>query len=846
MEVTGSRLRSLVGEQPAVPVLSINNEELVRRGVTRLADVRWAIPQLGVSQGFNDNLVNGGPSRAQMSSTTFDLRGLGGNSTLVLVNGRRIPHSGQAFPGGAGGREDFNVDGLPISAIERIDVLPQGAGAIYGADAIAGVVNLVLKKNYSGGEIDFTYDDTFSTDVANFTTSLTAGFTQDKLTTFFTVSRSTQNALGARDRYFTANAAPSVYSPLEGATLSMERYPATATSPVPGFGTPVVALPAGTTGTDYTTGDLTDGSDMPLYRTSDYSQLINESDTTSVSGRINYRVNNLFEPYAEVRWSRMSFDYVGTPLTFLNQLPVGYIGNPFDVPVYLSKTFYDIRPQVESSQENSAIVLGTRGNLPAGWTYDLSYTWTRNQVWDNAINNGFNYAALTAALAETDPSRQINFAYDSATMENPNGQSLIDLLSTTLHEDTSDLYSALFSASGPIWEGWAGDVQLAVGGESQREEVEFFLSPALSYALQDPFTRTINAAFAEVAVPLLGEAQDLPLVHRLEVRGAIRHEDFSDIGGHASPSVSVLFQPVEWMTLRANRSEGFKAPKLYDLLSPYYDTTTNILERYGYYDPYRGNEAVFGTYDLSTGGQPGLQPETSVSYNAGIVIDVPGIEGLSLSADWWETEFDDRVGSASYQVLFEYFPERITRGPRLATDPADWLGPITGIDSSSINLSWVRATGMDFSMTYHRMTGWGEFLAHATYTKQDPQEQQATPGSSLSYRYFPERLSGSLAWIKGPWEAGVSVNYQGTYTPYGPTNTTWIYPSLIEWNPRVAYQFGRDPSAGFFSSLLSDTKLSLTVINALNNKPGPAALASNRYVNDPRLSRYVLSLNKKF
>lgn len=204
LEVTGSHIRTLGAEAEALPVFTFSQVELERRGVERIADIRWAIPQLGASVGFNDNLQNGGTSRAQQVGTSFNLRGLGGNSTLVLVDGRRIPHTGQEAPGGAGGREDFSVDGIPVSAIERIDILPEGAGAIYGSEAIAGVVNIVLKKNYQGSEMRVSYDNTFDSDVADMSVSLTTGIRKKRFSGFLTLSYERQNGMMSRDRWFTA------------------------------------------------------------------------------------------------------------------------------------------------------------------------------------------------------------------------------------------------------------------------------------------------------------------------------------------------------------------------------------------------------------------------------------------------------------------------------------------------------------------------------------------------------------------------------------------------------------------------------------------------------------------
>ncbi|MCF3651581.1 TonB-dependent receptor plug domain-containing protein [Synoicihabitans lomoniglobus] len=845
VEVTGSRLRSLVGEQPAMPVITLGAEELSRRGMSRLADVRWAIPQLGASVGFNDNMMNGGPSRAQQSSTSFDLRGLGGNSTLVLIDGRRIPHTGQAFPGGAGGREDFNIDGLPVSAIERIDILPQGAGAIYGSDAIAGVVNIVLKKNYTGGQLDLSYDNTFDGDAANLTASLTGGFAKDKFSGFVTVSTAKQNALAARDRAFSFAPAPSAYTPYEGATLSTAYAPDFGGSNLPGLSTHVVALPDGTSGSGYTADALVGNTIQPHYNYANYSHLVDASDSKSILFKGDYEFTDTFRPYIEVRWSEIKFDYVGSPLSLTTQLPANYLGNPFSEPVYLSKVFYDIRPETDASQENSGLTLGVEGDWTNGWRYDLGLTWTRNVVYDKSVNSGFNWGALGSAWAITDPASQLNFAYDSRT-SGPYTGALDSVLASQLHEDTSDVYDALLVADGPVWTGWAGDVRLAVGAESQKEEVEFFIDPVVSYALSEPFSRTTNAVFAEVAFPLISEAQGIPGLHRLEIRGAGRYEDFSDIGSQLTPSVSALLQPFPWMTIRAARTEGFKAPKLYDLLSPNYSTTTNITASRNVIDTARGGEAVVGSYDLTSGGQPGLNPETSVSRNIGIVLDVPWIKGLSLSADWWDTLFTDKVGSTSYQTLIDHFPARITRGAKASTDPSDWLGPITGFDTSALNLAWVKAQGYDLGLTYHRMTEWGEFLATGTYTEQDPQTSLSTPASSFYYYYKPERFSGSFFWAKNGWEAGFSVNHQGTYYISGLTNTQYAYPSFVEWNPRVAYSFADNGGDSFVDRALAGSKIGLTVINVFNAGPSDYAASNGRVVMDPRLSRYVLNFTKKF
>ncbi len=633
--------------------------------------------------------------------------------------------------------------------------------------------------------------------------------------------------------------------PYEGATLSTAFYPDFGGANLPGLSTHVVALPDGTSGSGYSAADLAGNTIAPHYDSAHYSYLVDESETRSILLKGSYTLSEAVRFYAETRWSEAKFDYVGSPLTLTTQLPAGYLGNPFSSPVYLGKVFYDIIPESKSSQTNSGLTVGVQGDLAHGWRYDVGLTWTRNVVYDKGTRTGFNFGALNTAKAETDPTKQLNFTYDSRTAA-PYAGALDSVLVNSLHEDTSDVYDLLITADGPIWSGWAGDVRLAVGAESQREEVEFFIDPSPGYQLQDPFERTINSAFAEIAVPLIGDEQNLPFVHRLELRGAGRYEDFSDIGDHLTPSVSALLQPVSWMTIRASRSEGFKAPKLFDLQSPQSSFTSNITASRNIFDSARGGEAVTGSFPITSGGQPGLNPETSVSRNVGIVIDVPWVKGLSLSADWWDTLFDSKVGSTSYQTLIDFFPERVTRGPKLPTDPADWLGPITGFDTSALNLAWQKAQGYDLSVSYHRITDLGEFMLSGTYTNQDPQASLSTPAASLSYSYKPERFSGSFFWAKDGWEAGVAVNYQGLYEIFGPSRPELNYPSYIEWNPRVSYSFSDHGPDNAVGQLFAGSKIGLTVINAFNTGPSDTAAANGRVVMDPRLSRYLLSFTKKF
>lgn len=874
-EVTGTRIRTLGQEQGAIPVFSIPQIELERRGVSRLADIRWAIPQLGGSVGFNDNMQNSGTSRAQTVGTSFNMRGIGGNSTLVLIDGRRIPHTGQEAPGGAGGREDFSIDGLPVSAIERIEVLPQGAGAIYGSEAIAGVVNVILKKNYRGAELRVTYDNTFDTDVAQTTVSLTAGARHGKLSTFVTLSAEDQNAMKSSDRWWTATndvrafgstSTNFLYTPASGAgTLSTQWWQYLSNSPaITGLTTHVVALPAGSNGT--TAANSAYSTTIPApYDSAAYTYAIDSSKRLSAVLKADYDLTATANLYFEGRASQNRFDSIGSPVTLTTQLPANYPGNPFNQALYLQKVFYDLPlPRTISKQENQGVVLGLRGTFLSDWRYDASASFARNIVSDDALSgSSFNFGLLSTAMASA---AKPLLAYDSFTGVNPNAPGVLEaLMPFHDHKDTTDTYQYTVVADGPVWEGWAGAWHAAIGAEAGKEKVKFWREQNAStptYVLTQPFSRELTAAFAEISVPLLSEKQNLPLVDRLEVGGAVRASDYSDIGAATTPTYRAFYRPVKWMTLRASRAEGFKPVRLYDLQAPVTQFPTTITASNTTVDPARGNTVIPRTsYTYRSGGNATLRPEESVSRNAGIVVDVPGkwFKGLSFSADYYELAYTERSGSTSLQVLLNYFPERIFRNPLTPADQA--LGYTGGTiitaaegglgwDSSNINLAGVTTKGWDYRLSYDRTFDFGRLSITAAFSDPDVIWTKATPAAtpSSTFGYQPRRASGSVFWGRGPWEAGLSFSHQTAYFINGLSNPP--YPAYTEFNPQVSYDFGYSgnfsaDSKRWWESALSGSKLTVTIINVFDEDADILA-GSPRFAGDPRLRRYILSLNKKF
>ena len=850
VEVTGSRIRSLNGEATALPVLTLTQVELEQRGVNRLADIRWAIPQLAPSRGYNDNLTNSGTSRAQTVGTSINLRGLGNTTTLILIDGHRIPHTGQEAPGGAGGREDYNMDGIPVSAIDRIEVLTQGASAIYGADAITGVVNIILKKHFKGSEVRISYDNTFSKDAAQKTVEFTTGVTSGKWRIFASGSVERDDALWSGDRWFTATFDRTRF----GGTSGLNNAPGN--TGVLRVGSTIYNIPVGSKGgsnltaNDYTAaGIFSAGQGIDLAR---YTSQIDPARKVSGTASVSYDHATWLEFYASARWNRTTTLYTLTPESFFVTLPAGYPGNPFGTAVSLQKYFTDLAPPKQTSYfENPGVTFGGKGRFLSDWEYDANYSWARNIVSDTYTRPPINSTLLNAAINNADPTLRPILAYDSSTFgANPNPAGYFDTLRLNgHHKDTSDTATAELQVNGPVYTLPTGTVSLAAGVESQLDKVTFFRDGVTTYpfTLSGPVRRVTDSYYAELQVPLLSEKQHVPLVNQLEAGAAFRHDHVYDIKKSATtPTYTGIYRPTRWLTFRASRSEGFKVPRLYDLRAPVSNFITNYTTTSRVFDTLRNNEPVLGAIPNISGGNPYLTSESSVSKGLGAALDVPWIKGLSFSVDSYDIKYKDKSGSTSLQTLINYFPERITRGPSLG----DGLpGKIVSYDGSNVNLSYQTTKGVDYSVRYQRPTRWGEILGSATLSVPQSTFTKSTPAATLSGGSSPKRASGQLFWSRGPWSAGTSVDYQASAPSF--VGSTTILSSLIQWSPQVSYDFGRDSRFGktaqnYLGRWLAETKVSVTLPNVFKNEPTLGDAAFNKWVGDPRLNRYILSVTKKF
>lgn len=866
VQVTGSRIRGLLEGAAAQPVLTLDSKDIERTGAMSLGDLFRYIPQVSSfstgqavtrTAGTNVQAAGSAPvfvpnytgvNTSAASRTSATLRGSPTDGTLLLVDGRRVPKNNQS----AGG-DSYDLNGIPLAAIDRIEVLLDGASSLYGADAIGGVINVILKKSYRGDEVRLGYENTFDKDAGVFTASFTHGFAQGKLHGLATVSFETANSMAMRDRALTASYDRRAYGgqDLRGTVIGgAGRVSRTGSVPLPGLTTTSAAVPSGTSGTNLTQADYAAAGAIPAA-----GDLAQYQDFNSAYTRRNALVNLRYdfrtwlELYTEVRAAENRSRQAPQPISATVSIPASYPGNPFGIAVTLSKYFFDVQPPRISTDDTFSSTVGARGKLPRDWRYDASLSYLRGHTRsDSASGPSIVTALFNAAVAA---GQTPNLFYDSTKVANPNAPGVLEALTTPVFEEEvteSWIYSA--QIDGPVYTLPAGKVAMAAGAEYREEYTDFPKRLTTDTTSALAANRDVSALFGEVNVPLAAPAQRIAFLNQFNVSGSFRRERYSDGGSSSNPRGGLAWRPVKWLLLRGSYGEGFKVPNMQQTGAPIRTGTQRFSLNV---DPLRGNELQNVNFVTTTsGGNPGLRPERSKNTTAGLVLAVPQIKGLSFSLDYFDNKFEDRIGSVTFEQRALYFPERVTRGPNLPTDQPGWAGPITGVDLRVVNVAYSRTTGYDLSAKFDRTLSWGDVLVNVTGTKYTRNDfvpaPQANAISTTNTDSLPVQISGSAFLNRGAWGTGALATYRASNRASTLVTAT---PSALRWDWQFSYDFGKaawaKSRATWYGRALKGIKASLTVFDVFNTEPPLDNLyMPDNTVLDARLRRYALSFRKTF
>ncbi len=792
--VTGSHIPQ-TDVETALPVQVLTREDIERSGVTTVEQLLERVPA-NVNP-FNLSQTVGNGQSPGLSSA--NLRGLGGGSTLVLLNGRRLGN--YAFDGAS-----IDLNSIPLAAIQRVEVLKDGASAIYGTDAIAGVINFILRKDFQGVEAVGSFSATQHGGGNEGDVAVTVGYgdpARDGFNVFASLAYQKQQALRAIDRSFASSAyRPDVgienFNPFTFPSNIFDRARGRVLNPTAATG----CLPPSTFPYRFPPGNaLACGYDF-----APEIDLLPEVERTSALVRGTWRMNSDLDLFAEVMLGRNRIEANIAPNPIVPTTSFGQLRYPAGGPFYpteyaaanglsgnllISFRASELGPRTNTTTSGTQrYVIGAEGRA-AGWDYNVAavYNWNKQE---NAYGGSYVYASRIIPAMATG---LINPWGPSG----PEGNALLE--STTYNgtpqkaDGTTSLINVV--ASREVMQLPAGPLTLALGAEARSERLSYDWDPEVlsgNTPLGDQLkavsgSRSVYSAYAELAVPIL---------RGLDAQFAVRFDQYSDFGSTTNPKVAVRWQPLPSLLVRGSWGEGFRAPPLYTLSEPSASAGITIVE-----DPVRC--PVTGLVDdclafveVFSGGNPDLQPETSTQWNVGVVWEP--LKRLSLALDYWAIEQKGIIEPLSQESLMLYhdrFANRITRGPVDPNFPA-LPGPIVSIDVSPVNLGTTQTSGIDAALNWQAPPQpWGNVRIglQGTYVLQwETQVDGVTYVSRLGDATYGAavprwRSSLTLDWGFGPWGVTLAQIYSAGYSEQlrEPLVGTRAVDSSSSWDLQARY-----------------------------------------------------------
>ena len=762
--VTGSRIQRAVSDAPS-PVTVISAEDLEFSGLSNVADV------------LRNTTYNSFGSFRERSGTSFgqialvDLRGLGAGRTAVLINGRRVP--GNPFTGTSA----VDVNSIPLSAVERIEILTDSASAVYGADAIGGVINFIMKDDFEGAEILIGQTTPERSGADEERAQFVFGASGDKGKIIASVEYYQRDAIFDADRDYSA---AQVNGPSFGDTVGVSVGGNTGF--VPGF--PQNPFPIGDCPTDTYAGVLDNPFGIPGqgcgFGYADISAQTGAVDRISTFLDASYDVNADNTVYAEARYSRIeSFGRYAPAVGFFFVDEGQRIANALD-PILTG----DLLTAADTSGDGALqpgegffafhrfVGHGPRDDVTDRHEFDfvIGMEGTINDIGYDVFARKYFYSADeigdTYVLNSVIRDLAASGAYDVVNPASPSNAAAVGLSSADLMRDLKTEFTQIgFSLTGSAFELPGGSVGWAIGGEIAKEDYQDnydsyreagnVIGSAGNSAAGD---RERDAFFVETS---------LPVMDGLEVNAAARYDYFSDFGSNTATSVSVRYEATDWAVVRASYNEGFKAPDLTNLYSSQAQSFNNVTD-FVRCDAQGVAPVDCPTFQVEnfTGGNPSLQAEEAESINVGLVLSP--IEGLSVSFDYFEVDTTDRATSLSLSRLLSLAASgnlppgtAVNRGPGEA---AGIPGAIISINNAITNAAALNIEGYDMRLTYERDTDLGDLYIRAEYSHLDSYTFQGSPEDPSSEfmgegGYPEDRFNTSLRLTRDNFTANYTLNY---------------------------------------------------------------------------------------
>ena len=857
-----------------LPVTTLSEKDIENTGAVTGDELLRSIPQIG-EVNFGGATGNGGVNDARGDVSSINLRGVGTGNTLTLLNGRRLVN----HPGTQS--ENFvpvttvNSNTLPVAGLRSLEVLRDGAAAIYGSDAVAGVINYKLKDDFDGNRISVTYGGSEGTPLDEKTFNFLTGFDVNGGKTHITASATyyERNGMMASERDYSAShdlrEYPTLPEEFIGDTQLDNRTTAT---PWGDFQSDELGRfhlqPDSQSGCvfDLAGGVCADSGSFPRdnrYDRGPDRSLVSDVDRLNFYTYITHDLGNDLELFGEAIY------YSATAQRLREQTPnltaqrfmisADAAFNPFGEEVKVrSYRAIDTGPRnVEVDDTSYRALAGLRG-VTGNWDWETAAFYSAAQT--NDMANRIHASKFQQAINSTDPANAYNI-FTGGDVNNPNTgdtslnpQSVIDQFMVDVTRDSkTSLASVDFKMSnGELWDLPAGSVGIAMGLEFRHETFEDDRDELLdgSNPFIDQITgvqlsgsnvlgssptpdskgdRDVASAFVEVLVPVIDNGD-----HYVELQVAARYENFSDVGSALKPKVALFWEPADWMSVRASYAGGFRAPGLPQVTAEAVPRSNSL------YDPVLDKK--YAIVDVRSGNTD-LTPEDDTNISLGFVFQPS--DQMTVTLDAWRIEQENLVGilpGSSHLLYDSLLRSEGSSNKNVIRDPD--TNEVVQINNTYQNLDKREIEGIDLSLTYDWKTNFGDWeftlnAAKLTKFEQIPDDisaqllaaqeagNPAVPadqvvknvGDLMEQNGRPElRARASLNWRMEQWGAGISTKYVSEVED---SSTTATIDDEVVKLPVDSYQ-----TVNFYAdyrfkgkSVLNDSKLRVGVRNLFDEQP---------------------------
>ncbi len=898
IEVTGSRLKRSEAET-SLPVEVVTRKDIVRAGYQ---SVEQLLAALTSASSIGGTQLSTGAGSSTFGVSTVSMRGLGEDRTLVLVNVRRV--AAQAGGGGIA----VNINTIPLSSIERVEVLKDGASSTYGSDAVAGVVNFILKDNYQGLELAaMGGKPTRSGGGDSNQVSVTGGYgnlDKDRFNITASASFEKEKALYGADRNFArrgtvlpffasgatgqgniegAYTPGTIGVPYSAAEEAARTQAGFGSSPFAGYGNPLADLNrCEDINMVLAPQDTQKGTPYCDFDSAPFVGLIPDRDQTSLSGRFTFKFNDNHQIFADAMWAeskvaqsiqqspvRRQFNLTNS-LFGLQGVDPALLIRPSNPNYQIAEDFlndngfgalvgqtlavtarvFDFGPRAnEDTSTQSRYILGAQGNITDTLDYEVAYIRNESELKGIVTSGYFSLVAFGNVVNQLDSDYNPWSLTQSATFQQRLADSGAKYVGPTLNaESNSDQFEAL--VRGSMFSLAGGAAQFAAGAHLRKEEYINSPSPALE---------TGDIAGLGGAVPPVSEKRDataafaefsFPVLSSLEIGAGLRFDDYENVGDTFNYKLNAGWRPASSLLLRASTGTGFRAPSLEELYEPQTLGSSEMFD-----DPGTGQTDL--QVNALTGGNEDLQPEESTQSSVGLVWQLNS--ALSVTLDYWEINIEDAINSPSVQLIVSRFRDEDPAYADLVT--IDQNNNIVQVTQILQNTGELDVRGIDLGFSFNQPIGLGriEVVMNGTYMIQF---DEATPSGEISSKVGTNvDLDGNP--VVGGEDGGVALRWKHVLSG------SWV---LDDWSATIVqnfykgYEMGRDldgmrrfvPSQSIYDlnvsyTGLKNTTLAIGVKNIFDTDPPIYIPSSNQFqsgydaaIEDPRRQFVYISAGYKF